>query len=558
MKLKIFLMAALIVTSSLLGCNGELDIMSNDPPIEDIEYLIIDGGEVNLPLTPFSTLNPLMTNNTSYHYFSKLIFEGLFEFDENLEAIPRLASSYSLMENGILVGLPNDIYWHDGERLTADDVIYTINAINSYGEVGTYINLMNTALGAFANAGSWSMSARKIDDFNVEISFPSGFSNIKEVLTFPIVPSHLTTSALQSDNYIPIGTGPYMFNSYEKNKSIKLVANTNFRNGEPSISIVMGKVLEDEELFSTAFEAGQIDMTPSQGVDWDKYQQNSRINIIEYVSSEYEFLAFNFRNETFQGEGGRKLRQAINYGIDRQEIIQKILLGHGTATDIPINPISYLSEDISLKYGYNPEKSQEILANLGYSDINSDGLLEDSEGNRLVLKLMTNSTNFYRVRTAQMIAEDLKLIGIDLVLDFNSDYNDNISEEEKLEERNSFNDRIKSGSFDIALLGWNLSTIPELSFLFHTSQIEKDNFIKYENPDLDQHLLELNNSMTNELKIEKYKEVLEIIAEDLPYMSMFFRNQAIIYNSDIRGELNSTYFNPYNGLEKCFMALIPE
>lgn len=157
-----------------------------------------------------------------------------------------------------------------------------------------------------------------------------------------------------------------------------------------------------------------------------------------------------------------------------------------------------------------------------------------------------------------MIAEDLKLIGIDLVLDFNSDYNDNISEEEKLEEWNSFNDRIKSGSFDIALLGWNLSTIPELSFLFHTSQIEKDNFIKYENPDLDQHLLELNNSMTNELKIEKYKEVLEIIAEDLPYMSMFFRNQAIIYNSDIRGELNSTYFNPYNGLEKCFMALIPE
>lgn len=558
MKLKVLLMAALVLASSLLGCNVELDIMNNDPPIEDIEYLLIDGGEVNLPLTPFSTLNPLMTNNTSYHYFSKLVFEGIFEFNENLEAEARLASSYSLKENGILIKLRDDIFWHDGEQLTADDVIYTINALKSYGEEGTYINIMNSALGAFVTPSSWSMSARKIDDFNVEISFPSGFSNIKEVLTFPIVPSHVSSSALQIENYTPIGTGPYMFHSYEKNKRIKLVANTNFRDGQPSISIVIGKVLEDEDLFSTAFEAGQIDMTPSQGVDWDKYKQNPKINIREYVSSEYEFLAFNFRNEIFQGEEGRKLRQAINYGIDRQEIIQKIFLGHGTATDIPMNPTSYLSQDISLQYGYSPDKSQEILISLGYSDLDSDGLLEDVEGNKLALKLMTNSTNFYRVRTAQMIIEDLKLIGIDVVSDFNSDYNDDISEVEKLEEWNIFYNRVNSGDFDIALLGWNLSTIPELSFLFHSSQIEKNNFIKYENPELDQAFLELNTSMTNELKIDRYKDVLEIIAEDLPYMSLFFRNAAILYNSDIRGELNSTYFNPYNGLEKCFMALIPD
>lgn len=557
MKFRLYLLAVLILTSSLLGCSPDLDIMNNDIPVDEIDYLILEGGEVHLPLTPFSTLNPLMTNNTSYHYFSKLIFEGLFEFNENLEARPRLAEDYTIMENGILVNLRKDVYWHDGQQLTANDVVFTINAINSYNGEGTYVNLKDTALGAFAPEGSWFINAKKLDDFNLEIYFPFGFSNIKEVLTFPIIPSHLSP-AHETDNYLPIGTGPYMFDSYEKNRSIKLVANKNYRGGQPSISIVIGKVLEDEDLFLTAFEAGQIDFTPSQGVDWDKYKEKSKINIMEYVSSEYEFLAFNFGNEIFQGENGSKLRQAINYGIDRQEIIEKIYLGHGTTSDVPINPISYLSSPSSLKYGYNPDKAKEILANLGYLDLDGDGLVEDVDGNRLTLRLMTNSTNLYRVRTCQLIADDLKALGIDVVSDFNPDHNADISEEEILEQWDAFNNRIKSGDFDIVLLGWDISAIPELSFLFHSSQVGKNNFIKYENPELDQVLLELSNSMTNDLKYEKYNKVQDMISEDLPYMSLFFRNKAILYNSEIIGDLNPTFFNPYMGLEKCFMALIPE
>ncbi len=558
MKLRILLLAAILISGSLLGCSGELESINKESIDGDIDYLIIEGGEVNLPLTSFSTLNPLMTNNTSYHYFSKLIFEGLFQFNENLEAVPQLVSSYSLMENGISLKLKEDVFWHDGEEFTADDVVYTINAISSYNGQGTYLNLMDSALGAFMAPGSSYINARKIDDFNVEIYFPFGFSNMKEVLTFPIVPSHIPSPALETDNYTPIGTGPFMFHSYDKNKSIKLISNKDYRDGEPSISIVRGTVLDDEELFLTAFEAGQIDITPSIGVDWDKYKQNKNINIIEYVSSQYEFLAFNFGNEIFQGENGRKLRQAINYGIDRQEIIQKIYLGHGTATDVPINPNSYLSSNQSMAYGYNPDQSREILNKLGYIDINEDGLVEDLEGNKLSLKLVTNPTNLYRLRVAQMIGEDLKSIGIDTILDFNINYDENLTKEEEVLEWQALNNKIKSGDFNIGLLGWNLSLIPELSFLFHSSQIDKDNFIKYVNPKMDQLLLELNKSITNELKVDKYMELQDLIINDLPYVSLFFRNKAILYNSEIKGDLKPTFFNPYKGLEKCFIAINPE
>ncbi len=565
MKFKIYLLVAVILSSSLLGCNGELKLMNNDAPIEDIEYLIIEGGEVNLPLTPFGTLNPLMTNNTSYHYFSKLIFEGLFEFDENLKPLPRLASTYTSMDNGVLVKLRNDVYWHDGEQFTADDVVFTVNTINSYKGEGTYMNLVDSALGAFTS-GISGIGARKIDDYTVEISFPIAFSNMKEVLTFPIIPSHIFqngrpnsySQALALDNYIPIGTGPFMFESYDKNKSIKLVANSKYRDGEPSISIVNGKVLDDEELFLTAFEAGQIDITPTRGVDWAKYQQNSNVNIKEYITSQYEFLGFNFSKEIFQGEHGIKLRQAMNYGIDTQEIIQKIYLGQGTRSDVPINPTSWLKSDTSIYYSYNLDKSKELLASLGYMDIDEDGILEDNEGNELALRLTTNSPNLYRMNTAQMIAEDLKSIGINIILDFRSTYDEDITEEETLQEWNNINSKIKSGDFDIALLGWNFSAIPELSFLFHSSQIEQDNFIRYMNPELDQLLLEINNSINEELKAGNYGRLQEIIMIDLPYISLLFRNRAILINSEIKGDLNPTFFNPYQGLEKCFIALIPD
>ncbi len=564
MKLKILLLAAVILSGSLLGCNGKLELMNNDASLDDIEYLIIEGGEVNLPLTPFSTLNPLMTNNTSYHYFSKLIFEGLFEFDENLKPVPRLASSFTLMDKGILLDLRDDVYWHDGEQFTADDVVFTINVLNSYSGEGTYLNLISQALGAFMTEGS--MNARKLDEFKVEINFSQGFSNMREILTFPIIPHHQFSDrgsnyyslALQMDNYTPIGTGPFKFQSYEKNKSIKLIANENYREGTPSIAVVKGKVLDDEELFLTAFEAGQIDITPTSEVDWDKYQNNPNVNISEYTSSQYEFLGFNFAKEIFQGENGSKLRQAMNYGINTQEIIQKIYLGKGTRTDIPVNPSSWLKSEAAVKYSYDQDKSKEILHSLGYLDLDADGILEDGEGNKLTLRLVTNSANLFRMRTAQMVAEDLKSVGINIILDFNQNYNEELTQEESLQEWNALNNKIKSGNFDIALLGWNFSAVPEFSFLFHSSQVDKDNFIKYSNPKMDLLLQEVNNSRTEELKLENYGNLQEYFLDELPYISLFFRNRAILINSEIKGNLYPTFFNPYRGLEKCFMALIPE
>lgn len=563
-KYLVFILVISILSIGLIGCVPDLGSPSlNGEEEKNLDYLIVDSGQVVLPLTPLSTLNPLITSNLSYHYFSKLIYEGLFKFNENLEPIPDIASTYTIKNDGktVAVKIREDVFWHDGEKLTSKDVLYTINVLNSSDSSSPYYQMLSST-GIFTVSGNNIISATIIDDFNIEINFNDSYSNSLEFLTFPIIPSHGFTSnyesALQVENYIPIGTGPYKYVSYEKHKSVNLEANENYRNGKPSIAIVMGKILENEELFLTAYEAGQINITPATSNNWDKYKQNSRVRTIEYVTSNYEFLGFNFSNQIVSGDKGLKLRKAINYGIDRQDIIKKIYLGHATQADVPINPISWLVSEEANLYGYNIEKSREILASVGFNDTNSDGILEDELGNKLSLRLITNPSNQDRFKAAEMIREDLKDIGIELILDYNQNFRENFTQEELKLEWEQINSKLLLGDFDIVLLGWQMSAIPDLSSFFNSNQSGLNNFINYANPAMDSLLTNANNSYLVEEKLLAYNELQNLIVEDLPYISLYYRNKALLIDSKIKGDLNPTFINPYNGLEKCFIGIKSE
>jgi peptide/nickel transport system substrate-binding protein len=277
---------------------------------------------------------------------------------------------------------------------------------------------------------------------------------------------------------------------------------------------------------------------------------------MEYISSDYEFLGFNFSKEIFNNENGDDLRKAIAYGIDRQEIIRKIYLGHATQTDVPINPNSFLFADESNYYGYNKELSKKFLETLGYMDKNEDGIVEDAEGKNLTLRLITNPVNEYRLRVAELIREDLKEVGIEIILDFDTEIYDHGEMTEEIAEAQceQLNNRIYNGDFDIVLLGWQISTIPELSFMFHSSQQNLNNFIKYNNPDMDSMLEKAFNSYNKEDKLSNYMELQEFIIKELPYVSLYYRNNALIIDSNIKGELSPTFFDLYNGLEKCLIV----
>jgi len=558
----------LLILILLTGCEGNMENLqgSYETNLDDIDqYEPEYGGEIVLPVTNINSLNPLIVNNKSYYYFSKLIFESLFEYDENFNIVNQLVESYSFKNNNTInIKLKDNIHWHDGEKLTAYDVAFTINAIKYSDDNSTYKRLWKAYVGNFNgyNLNNF-MEPIVIDELTLDIVFGFEFSHMLDVLTFPVIPRHIFVDnaenkkayerALDVDDYVPIGTGPYKFVSYEKYKKIQLEANENYREGRPYIDTVIGMILDDKELALIAFETGRIDLAFSEGVDWEKYAQNKQINIIEYISQNYEFLGFNFSSEAFS-KYGRRLRRAIAYGINRQEIIENVYLGHATQIDVPIHPNCWLLSDEANIYGYNIDMAKKELENMGWKDVDSDGYYENAEGNDVVLALTTNSYNNLRLKTADIIVENLKEVGIQVIKDYEENIPDNLTEEDKENQWIELNEKLGQGDFDMVLLGWNLSPIPELSFAFHSSQIESNtNFIRYSSEKMDKALFEAYTASNLEDKLNAYKDIQGIFLEELPYVSLYFKNEALLINSKIKGDIDPTFYDLYRNIEKWYI-----
>lgn len=188
-------------------------------------------------------------------------------------------------------------------------------------------------------------------------------------------------------------------------------------------------------------------------------------------------------------------------------------------------------------------------------DRDGDGVIEDESGNKMSFRLTTNPSNLYRHRVAEMIRDDLMEIGIELVFDFNTSYERVKSLEQKNAEWDLLISKLKSGDYDIALLGWQLSFVPDLYSMYHSSQIGFNNFIKYNNANMDELLMEADLSYRREKKLSSYDKLQKYIVDELPYISLYFRNKAILIDNTIVGQLTPNVSNPYKGLESCIIVL---
>lgn len=564
----ILLIVAMLFT--LIGCdNKNLNNISEtfeSNTTEVKEYEPEYGGQLVLPLTTLNTLNPLVTENISYYYFSKLVFESLFEIDEKFNIKTQLAEDYRIKEDGtISIKLKDNILWHDGEKFTAEDVAFTINTIKYAKDDIAYKKMWNTIIGNFYSSNiNRIIDVNIIDDYNLDIKFDISFGNYLETLIFPIIPRHRFAvgredknayiKALSDEEYIPIGTGPFKFSNYDKYKEIYLEYFQDYRDGRPYIDKIVGKILEDDELALIAFEVGQIDLTTAIGVDWEKFDQNKRVKILEFISQNYEFLGFNFSNSIFSSENGHRLRKAMAYGIDRQAIIQKVFLGHATQVDLPIHPNFWLISDRANIYGYNLSKAKDELNKLGWKDIDGDGFYEDENGDEITLRLTTNSYNPLRLKVANMIVEDLNKMGIQVIKDYPQRIPENLTEEMVENQWGELNSQLLKGDYDIALLGWSLPSILELSFAFHSSQIKSgSNIIRYSNEAMDEALSEAFSAVDENGKLKAYEKLQLTIAEDLPYLSLFFKNKALLMDKKIMGDIDPTFHNIYKNINTWYI-----
>lgn len=475
------------------------------------------GGEMVLSIRTPKTLNPLLNEEYTVDQISKLIFDTLIDFDETQKPIPNLVSEWTFSDDGtvLTLNLRSDVKWHDGEPFTAKDVIFSLDTIKKAPESATYKKCIENIT-----------SYKAIDEHSLKIIYNQPFSGALYGLYFPVIPAHIYANQTETTagEVKPIGTGAYMFSEFIPTKELNLTVNNNWFKGQPYIERIKVLITPDEETDLYSFEQGQLDVIGTDVIDWEKYSEQENTRIHEYITSYYDFMGLNFNKSLFQD---KNLRKAIAYSIDRETLLEKQYLNHGVVTNSPINPESWLYDSETEQYHFNQEKSKQILMDAGWSDTDSDGLLDkliNGSKVNLSFNLLVSSENLQRKEVAYEIQRMLSEVGI------------NVQVEEVTQEE--FLNRLQSKNFDAFLGGWKLSPIPDFTFAFHSSQIDGGaNYVSFRSEQMDTLLKQAFTAVGEEKMKNAYGNLQKFIADELPYISLYFRTAALITNEKIQGEI---------------------
>ncbi len=527
MKHKKFMLTLMLLSSfMLIACDKVIEQEKADIVIENEKPAY--GGTINVSSAEPVSLNPLLNNSKSYGEISGLIFQSLAEYDKNLKITPVLAKSWNFENNSnkLIVKLKDNVSWSDGESLTADDVKFSLDTIKGNKDSIYKSNLEHIH------------SYKVKDNETIEIVFDQAFSIAIDMLSFPIIPRHIYKS---DPNAVPVGTGMFKVSEYDKLKSIELVYNDKWNGeGKPYIEKIKVTFINDIEAFSTAFQSKELDLLNTSSYDWEKYSEKKDVNIYKYSTMYYDFIGLNYSNPAFQDKAVRK---AILQGINRNSILSKYLLGNATVTDVPINPDSWLNDGEGIKYNYNRSEAQNLLKSAGFADSNNNGILDREVGGakqELKFTLLTNSENEFRKKIAEDIKKSLEDIGFGV--------------EVKLVPFGELEEMISKKTFDAVLTGYNLSNNQDLSFAFHSTQIENgNNFMSYSNPDMDNLLYQAYTVSNETQRAEIYKRLQQSFREEVPCISLFFRDAALVVRNKVQGEIIPDAANPYRSIVKWFV-----
>ena len=238
------------------------------------------------------------------------------------------------------------------------------------------------------------------------------------------------------------------------------------------------------------------------------------------------------------------MRKALMHGINRTAIIEKHLLGNAVITDTPIRVDSWLYDGDVNKYSYNKAEAQYAINSARFVLNETTRIFEresDGKVQQLRFTLITNSENDYRAKAVEDIKKNLEDIGFVIDVEI-------VPFEELMM-------RIEKKQYDLALVGMNFSPEEDLYDFFHSSQINGGkNYGWYANPRVDLLLEQSQNTLNNENKYVNYLELQRIIKDDLPIISLFYKEYALVMRNKVRGEIKVDSENLFRTINNWYIT----
>ncbi len=472
----------------------------------DQQYAVESGGTMVDALSGEpSGLIAMLAGESSASAIAGNIFNSLLKYDKNLELTGELAQSWQVSadKKTITFHLKPNLKWADGQALTSEDVLFTWKVMTD--------DKTRTPYGADYKLVK-NASAPDPQTFVVSYAHPYAPA-LDSWASLHVLPKHILQGQdINNSDFSrhPVGSHYYQLASWKNGESISLVRNPNATQGAPKIDRLMSRIIPDKAAQFLELMADNIDSMALNSVQYARIfparpELNQQFNLYKELGNSYTYLGFNLKRKPFDDV---RVRKAFNYAIDKQEIIDGVLLGLGEPVSSPYKPGTRWSNPKLSPYPYDPEKAKSLLAEAGYSDHDGDGIV-DKNGQPLSFEILTNQ-NKEREMTAVLIQRRLKEIGVDVSI--------------RVVEWATFISRfIKTGDFNAVVLGWGLGQEPDQFNIWHSSQQEPGqfNFIGYKNPQVD-HLLESGRlELDPDKRMKIYHQFAEILYQDSPIVYLF-------------------------------------
>ena len=437
------------------------------------------------------------------------VTETLVGANEDFSLKSGLATSWEqLDEDTWEFKLRNNVTFHDGSKMTAEDVKFTLEKVISENpKVASMLNID---------------SIEAVDNYTIKIKTKEINPILPGILHYPDTAIISPSSYNEKGEFVkPIGTGPYKFESFDdQTRTLTVVKNENWWGGKVGLDKMIIKGVPDPNTRAMAIENGELDFTVDVPYsETDRINAIDGINVEKYKTPRVYKIDLNLKHEPLEDV---RVRQAMSYAINRSDIAEDVLYNVGEAAGGPFLPTMVWANKSLKPYSQNLEKADELLTAAGWVDTDGDGI-RDKDGKPLKLNLMTYAARPGLPPMAEAIAAQLKEAGIDAEIE--------------VLEMGSIYDRREKGNWDLYLAAYNIAMVPDPEYILTNWYMTNgtDNGPGYSNPKVDALIKEARKITDLNERYKKFNEVESIVYDEQPMIIVAYYGCAIVKKDYVKG-----------------------
>ena len=442
------------------------------------------------------TLDPQKATDSVSRSIIKLINQTLVYIDNEGNIVPELAQEITKVSpKETLIKIKNDIKFSNGETLTIDDVLFSLERAKASPKMSQDLYMIE--------------SFEKVDDRTLKINTLYDAGNLLHKLASGGV-AIINKKAFEKDENNIVGTGMFKLKEWVAGEKLVLERNEFFKDSKSNIDTLVVKFVPEANSRMIMLETGEIDLARDLlPLDFKKISEDTKFTTVEIETPSNMFLGFDLRNELL---ADKRVRQAIAYAINNEDLVKTVFNGSASVATSPVPKITTGHNENSNNYPQNIEKAKQLLAEAGYP-------------NGFNIELFVSEDN-QRIDMAVIIQDNLKKIGINAEI--------------KTFQWAAYVSTIENPNIikPLFIMSWNISNDdPDevLYPLYHSSQIDAHtNVIFYKNEEFDNLITEARETTDKEKRMKLYEEAQDIIQEDLPHYTLVYPKQNFAYKASIK------------------------